>query len=245
MSDEHQSKSKSKNLRFWTVLIFAFAILVVGFYFGRQYRSHLLWKYTEWQHNLKKVEKIPNRLMPECNVPEDWVEHSWGCMSFRLPPEASLFKEANKTVAYFCGDIGTLITLSPLSPEMMSFLDASSQMYPVPGLSMTMPRLRLESSAVGANDFRWSMSSEEVRWLSYAVPLRSAVFLDDVKSSESLHRKDWEGVLFFRERLVFFDWQCTTGSTGGYIWFNNTNEEQELDRDIVRKIVQSIKINCP
>ena len=69
-------------------------------------------------------------------------------------------------------------------------------------------------------------------------------------SVEFFSGKNWEGLLLFpREKKLDkcrwqLDWHCMHCSNGGFIFFGAVGESTELDLDAVRRVVQSVDINC-
>jgi hypothetical protein len=202
------------------------------------HRSHLLWKYEEWQGNLQDVRAIPDGPMPELDIPDDWVECSLGCMTFRLPPEMAAGKTTEKTgrvVAYHdeSRKIGVFLTPRDNGPRLIQ--------HPISGKTLTLPRVQLECYRTNADDFRWSMSPQEVQWHRDCMATR--LYANEA-SIELLFREKFDGILVFQGRNHhIFDWQNTSGTERGYIYFQDKGEKP--DPDWVRRICQSIEIVLP
>jgi hypothetical protein len=229
------------------LIIFIVIFLLIGGLIGYYYQYHLYWKYTEWYLNKEDIEKIPNRVMPETSVPEDWVEHVRNGVSFCLPPDMSLDEErtknaiSNKTALFNSGSIHIIITVFTPDPEMLLLCDIASQMSLTRNSHWTLPQLRLKCFSVGKNDFHWSMSPKEARWHCFAVCMRSTLDFSHPNMIESIFRDNWNGILLLNTNRATFEWQCFSGLNGGYIHFI-PEEGQPLDIETVRKICQSMKI---
>ena len=213
-----------------TIIILSCGILLV------YHRNHLLWKYEEWQGNLHDVRAIPDGPMPELDIPDDWVECSLGCMTFRLPPEIAAGKTTEKigrAVAYQYEQRKISVFLAPRDnkPELIQ--------HPISGKTITFPRALLESYRTNADDFRWSMSPQEVqrhRDCMAPHPFRMSTY-----SIESLFREDIDGILAFDKRNThIFNWQNTSGTVSGFIFFEDKGEKP--DHDWMRRVCQSIEI---
>ena len=144
-------------------------------------------------------------------------------------------------------------------------------MHPTNKTILTLSQLHLEALGVSANDFRWSMSRREVAWHDLLVSFRHyegfyhptlcyryiLIIRPDTEFVESLSDRNWEGLLFFtREtwsgdgKRIFFRWHCNSCSVWGEFSFFSPYKEgeqeglEELDVNVVRGIVQSVKVNC-
>jgi hypothetical protein len=226
--------------RWRVLLIVIIAIAVSSGLLGAFYRHHLMWKYVEWQGDLYHVAAIPNTPMPDMVVPEDWVEHSLNGMTFRLPPEMALTVKKNNTAAFNDGHRKIVISSSHITPDLAqtltSRLNSSSAID-----SMTLPRLRLECFRASADEFRWSMSSADVRKLADNIALRPLLEMNKPQFTESFSRADWDAIILFDDKHVILDWQSTTSTEAGYAHFTAVNDEP-LDFDWIRKICQSIEM---
>jgi hypothetical protein len=237
----------SPKIRLRYLMIFVVVLLLIGGLSGYYYRYHLYWKYIEWylnKENIEDIEKIPNRvIISEISVPENWTEHVWKGVSFRLPPDMSLDNRKTNNTIIFCSDnLRVIIMVYPPTSEFLSFCDIASQMSLTRDSHLTLPQLRLKCFSVGKNDFHWSMSPKEVRWHCFAVCMRPILDYCHPNTIESIFRDDWNGILLLNEDKATFEWQCISGN-GGYFHFS-TEEGQLLDIETIRRICQSIKIDC-
>jgi len=214
------------------IIILSCGILLV------YHRSHLLWKYEEWQGNLQDVRAIPDGPMPELDIPDDWVECSVGCMTFRLPPEMAAGKTIEKTgraVAYQYEQRKISVFLTPRDnrPGLIQ--------HPISGKTITFPRVLLESYRTNADDFRWSMSPQEVQWHRDCMVPRHFGYQTSV---ELLFREDIDGILAFdKHNRHNFEWQNTSGTASGFIYFEDKGEKP--DHDWMRRVCRSIEIVLP
>ncbi len=254
MDCSHKAGQKSKKSRLRIILTLVVMITVVGGLLG-YYWPHLLWKYSKKQLDplLKRCERVSHSPMPKIDVPNDWVEHSLGDMWFRLPPDASFFKNTSTAESYdaefHSENIRFLVTQSSL--DIQEVLHAASRTHPEHKTFSTLSQLRLESCGVVADDFRWSMSHREVRWHIFIVSLRPLIVLPNTERIESFSERNWEGLLFVLKASEYasvpyymnFEWECTSCPTRGAIYFYPAKEE-EVDIDVVRAVIQSLKVNC-
>jgi hypothetical protein len=216
------------------IIILSCGILMV------YHRNHLLWKYEEWQGNLHDVRAIPDGPMPELDIPDDWVECSLGRMTFRLPPEMVADKMTEKTIR----GTGHAVVYQDEHRKINVYLAPSDNrlgliQHPISGKTTTFPRTRLESYRTNADDFRWSMSPQEVQWHRGCMATRP--FRMSFYSIESLFREDIDGILAFDKRNRHnFEWQNTSGTESGFIYFEDKDEKP--DHDWMRRVCQSIEI---
>jgi hypothetical protein len=243
---EEQTASNSPHkvrTHFYLKLVLIVSIVLSCGILLAYYRSHLLWKYEEWQGNLQDVRAIPDHPMPELDIPDDWVECSLDCMTFRLPPEMAAGKMTEKTIrnsghaAVYQGEHRKINVYLAPSDNKLGLIQ-----HPISGKTLTFPRTRLESYRTNADDFRWSMSPQEVQWHRDCMaphPFRMSFY-----SVESLFREDIDGILAFDKRSMhIFEWQNTSGTESGFIHFNDKDEKP--DPDWMRRVCQSIEIVSP
>ncbi|MCL2118204.1 MAG: hypothetical protein FWH27_07235 [Planctomycetaceae bacterium] len=249
MDCSHTDKLKSKKSS-TRILCVVVALLIAGGLFG-YYWPHLLWKYGEWRLKplLKDIKKISNSPMPIIDIPENWVEHSVGCVRFHLPPDMSIVNsrsavESNST-KFHNEKISIRVTQDSLCiPEV---LQAASRLHPTQKTFLTLSQLRLESYNMMPNDFHWSMSRREVGWHTFIISLRPVIVPRNVKCSESFSRRNWEGLLLFVSGELnhrYFDWQCISCPIHGTIYFLPIAEGQELDVNVMRGVIQSMEVSC-
>ena len=200
------------------------------------YRSHLSWKYVEWRENLQDIRAIPDHPMPELDIPDDWVECSLGDMTFRLPPEMTanesrkkVYNGSSGSAIYFHEGRKIFVSLNPYD-DMQEFLQYSNSEKP-----FSFPQWRLECFRVGADDFRWSMSPQDVQKHRYWVTMRPSF---PCRSTESFFRENFDSLLMFADHLTF-ECQSTSSAIGACILFTDNNKN--FDTDVVRRVCQSIE----
>jgi len=205
------------------------------------YRSHLSWKYVEWRENLQDIRAIPDHPMPELDIPDNWVECSLGDMTFHLPPEMAanesrkkVYHASSGSIIYFHEGRKIFVSLKPYD-DMQEILQYSKSEKP-----LTFPQWRLECFRVGADDFRWSMSPQDVQKHCYWVTMRSIGI--PCQSTESFFRENFDSLLMFADHLTF-ECQSTSSTIGARILFTGNNEN--FDPDWVRRVCQSIEFASP
>jgi len=226
------------------IIVSVIALPIVGAC-AYHFRFHLFWKYAEWRLELHEVKAIPNSPMPKTAIPEDWEEHSFNGISFRLPPDMILIKSANNTIAYQSDSHRIAIGVIPDQEEVNAFLNSlSPPSFPPSSSPVTLTQLRLECLSVGANDFRWSMTPRAAQRLGYLLTMRRLLEVNDPETTESFSRDDKEGVLLIAPRRVLLDWQSMTAPIGGYIHFFALHEDAPpLELDWIRSVCESITID--
>ena len=219
---------------------------------GWYYAHHLSWQYTAWRYNLQQIKKIPNSLMSDVDIPEDWIEHSHDYVQFCLPTDISYIREKYPFVWFGNDNDQILVILKPESNTKPLLLWAS-WMHPTQKKFLTLTQLRLEGLDVAASDFRWSMSRREARWHTFIIRLRTTLQPDILlESTEYLYKGNWEGILCIQGRQRYsMDLHCVYCPKGVHIAFSpNVSEskpegtELKLDLNIIRRIMQNIEIDC-
>ena len=250
MAYNHERKNKSK--RFCIKIVLAVAVIFCGWVVLWYYAPHLLWKYAEWRYDLHEVEKIETVLMPEVDIPENWVEHSFKNMHFRLSPDMSPVEE-DLTGSIFWSE-NMVFRLFPMTyPDLSEILRLASRLHPE-HKHFTLTQLYFESLKAGASDFHWSMSRQEALWHCHMVCVVRSVFPGSygMRSAEFFSGKNWEGLLFFpKEKELDYDrwmleWHCMYCSNSGLAYFSTPikSKDKELAMSVVRGIIQSIEIDC-
>jgi len=216
------------------------------------YQYHLFWKYHEWRFEPEQ-KKIPSNPMPKTDIPENWVKHSVDCMQFHLPPALYYHDGVPHEKSIFVDDNITVRVFSRRGVTYREILKEASRTHTTQKTFLTMSQLRHEFCGTAPNDFRWSMSRSEVRWHFFVISERS-LYVPFTGRAETVSEKNWEGILFFvssnrwvydTDHTAWFEWQCISCHAIGGFRISSREEEQELDVNAVRGIVQSMKINCP
>ncbi|MGL4942365.1 MAG: hypothetical protein ACRC46_04155 [Thermoguttaceae bacterium] len=247
----HTNRSPAEQ-RKWSRLLFIFAAILVVLFLATlaayYYRFHLMWQYTVWHAGLQATKVIPNSPMPQVVVPEDWVEFSLGDLSFSLPPDlasSEMEKYRKKDILVFQNNFQSVIIKSSIIDEkMLAFLSMASSFEQSSKKTLTLPRLRLECSMVGADCFDWSASPERVSHDLNFLVFRPLLIDDHVKMTETFFRDDIDGIALFYDKRVVIDWQSTTGLNAGYIHIKNGNGTSENDfTEFVRQVCQSMRVS--
>jgi hypothetical protein len=105
----------------------------------------------------------------------------------------------------------------------------------------SMPKLRLALYQVSTNDFRWSMTAEEVRWHAFCVTLRRHSRAPRSSGRvETLFRDDMDILVLFDDDRAFVEWHCAEGMCGGYMDLGDGSGT--IDPVWVRAICHSLEI---
>lgn len=260
MDCNHKGKQKSKKFDSASVLT-VIAILMITGGLSWYYTPHLFWAYTWWQYGKPELDMIPHSLMPEIDIPEDWMEHTLGNLRFHLPPDMSLVEDESnqpkqslfrndKITAY----LSRVPQFGDVNGRTEKYLQAASRLHPAQKTFLSNIQLTFEALNVRANDFRWSMSRQEAQWHFFIVDIRhSTLSASDIKSVEYFAGKNADGLLIFRSGEVSDDnspimqscivyWQCAGNLDIGTINIVVFGESK-FDYNVVRGIVQSMEIN--
>lgn len=221
-------------------LLVVFGIVLLA---GLHYRSHLLWRYEASRLGLHDVQAISDRPMPESPIPNGWVRCRVGCIEFNLPPELAGNKVAQKNGASFVtfqdGSRAVVVALPTDASEFSDLLKTASKLCPPQ--QFTMPRLRLACYQASWDDFRWSMTPNEVRWHAFCITTSKLIRPMSEGHTESLFRQDLDGIIHFGGERIVFDWQSNDRACGGYMQFIDHGEK--IDPTWIRAVCQSLKLN--
>ncbi|MBX7071574.1 MAG: hypothetical protein K1X71_00390 [Pirellulales bacterium] len=185
----------------------AFVVLlavVVGIVF--HYRLHFLWVYSARRLDLYDIHAIACGDMPETSIPDNWVPCHFGGMELSLPPELAENKlPPNGSVASrFSHGLSDLGVGPPEdTTEMSQYFDAMSKLSPA-SRRLTRARFRLACFEADADNFRWSMTPEEVVSHTFYATNSKLIIHPREGRVETLFRDDIEGLLhFFSDRSPF------------------------------------------
>ncbi len=212
-----------------------------------QYRVHLFWRIALARNpELGDVRPIPIVAMPDVSVPEDWVRYRFGSLEFALPPELAKTAEPGRNGAatlFFNDQSHAMVVPLPTdSEDRIAFLQTTLTMPPE-GKSLSQLELRLAWYQANPDDFRWSMSTNEVRWLVWRVIVGRLMRTKDEERAETLFRDDLEGVACFKGKVTGFFWEAKHDRIGGYITFIDGSPHAPFDPTWIRAVCRSLKFS--
>ena len=217
------------------------AAIAIAVFLGWYFRFHLLWKYLENTRKAIVVHAIPNTSMPLYPVPDDWVPCRVDGIELKLPPQIAQNREVGVSLVGFSnGALAVDVDVPDNINALQSLLHAATQASPTSQV-FTMPRFRLACCQASSDDFRWSMSPAEAHWHTFLVATRLLLrFTVNEKDAhtETLFRKDLDGLLYVGHDGAMFEWQ--SNNKHGFIHF--VVRKQNLDLVWVRTACQSLKI---
>ena len=233
-----------RRFRLFTLAVVALVVvLAVVALLALRYRSHLFWRYESTRLGLHQVQAIPDRAMPDSPTPDDWFRCCVGCIEFSLPPELASNRVADKSAAspvtFQHGSRAVVVALPADASEFSSLFNAASELCPQPQ-RFTMPKLRRACYQASSDDFRWSMTPNEVRWHAFCITTGKLIRFKSDGHTESLCRQDLDGIVHFGGDRVVFDWQSNNCTWGGYIHFIDHGDK--ADPTWIRAVCQSLKV---
>jgi hypothetical protein len=244
------SDNESQRRRWWRgrhgslqlrVIAVAAGIAIVSFV-AWHYRYHLLWKYELSRNSFQEIRAIPGHSMPLMRPAEGWEQCRVGRMQISLPPElANSFTHTSDAslVTFEYGPRAVVLALPTDENIYRELLQSASQLCPQQQ-RLTWPRLRRACYQVSSEDFRWSMTPEELRWHRLCITMSRAFRLSSEGDTESFFRSDLHGFVHFVGDRGVFDWHTADGKWSGYIHFIDRSEDK--DRTWIRAACQSIRI---
>lgn len=227
--------------RIWKVAIIV-GTLVLFIIISFRYWPHVHWKYTEMRLDSHEVHAIPATVMPPTAVPADWLPYHFEGMEIRLPPG---FKDRNTSgltakIESFGNGSETIHVAMPMDAGEVYQLFGFAKFHPE-AAGLTIPRLRLLCYQADSTDFRWSMTSDEVRWHGFCMSAGQLFRLREVGRVETLFGDDIDGIAHFDGQSAIYDWHCKDSVKRGGIHFRTTPPKL-LDPSWVRAVCQSLKI---
>jgi hypothetical protein len=208
------------------------------------YRSHLLWRYEASRLGLHDVQAIPDRPMPDSPTPDGWLRYRVGCIEFSLPPELARNRVAEKNgaspVTFQHGSRAVVVALPTDASKFSDLLKTASELCPE-SQRFTMPKLRRACYQASSDDFRWSMTPQEVRWHAFCITTGKLIRAKSDGHTESFSRQDLDGIIHFGGERVVFDWQSNDRRWGSYMHFIDHGDK--ADPTWIRAVCQSLKVS--
>ena len=134
------------------------------------------------------------------------------------------------------------VALSPPTnqTDVAPLLLAAAGVSPTSERVVTLPRLRVACYRSDADNFRWSMTSDEDRWHTFCLATSKMVRLGSNGHVEFFHSHDIDALIHFRGTDAFFEWECTDSSWGGQMYFTDNDQDNEVDW--MRLVAQSVRL---
>jgi hypothetical protein len=223
-------------------LFVAFTVVALVLGLVIHYRAHLVWCVAASRLGLADVQRVPVTAMPDAAVPEDWVACRFGSLQFDLPPGFVRSVQGSPK--------GGMIVLRDDPRAMMIYLPGdqtdsgellqSDLEMPPEGRGLSMVMLRLACFQTASNEFRWSMSPEEVRWFVWRISIGRFMRMGSEQRAETLMCDDLEGAAYYRSGCAELDWRSKESQASGNIHFIDKSEE-EIDPAWVRAVCRSLR----
>ena len=215
------------NLRVWLAVLLL--VLFVGGMSARFWR-HLRFKLTHTSSPL-----IPSKPMVCAQPLEVFETEKVGRFVFTLPSGFVRMNSDSALVDY--RDRGERRVVARVERCGDREILDEAKLLLAPG-RYTMPRLRRECYAASLDDFRWSMSPQEVRRLDFLLRMKELLSLPQGTKVETLATNSGDGVLLIlsRERAVFH-WQANAGQDFLVLHFLSTDIEVA---DWIRVVAASV-----
>ena len=207
-----------------------------------RFGPHVWWRLGRPRTMCSKVHRVPTGPMPAAETPDDWVRCRFGSLELALPPD--LAKGLRKTgnglgcVVLETGTRAMFLHLPESSKDVVQFFEESTAASPeLRQLSPT--RLRLAMHQASWDDFRWSMSRQELASHMFLVSSASLYYFESREKVETLFRGDIEGLLDVVGKVADFQWYSTDGRAWGTI--NFVQKSGDVDLSWVRPVCHSMR----
>jgi hypothetical protein len=221
------------------VLLTALFAVALGLIF--YYRVHLWWWLCADRAQLSEVQAVPTGPMPDTPPPDDWLQCRVGSLAFKLPAAMTKDIEVAKTGApiFVFRDGSRRIILDLPRSENGDVLDILTMHPQAKGVSL--PRLRLACYQASSDDFRWSMSPEEVSWHAWCITACVLLRHGNDGYVETMFRDDLDGIAHFNDGDAAFDWQSSENGAWSFMSFRDFSGH--LDPAWVRTVCQSLRFS--
>jgi hypothetical protein len=222
------------------IAICLFLIVACVLVFGYHYRLHFYWAfYASREPVVQQVHAVPVSSMPDSPVPDDWVHCRYGPLEFDLPQDLADKVDVKSQTLYFKDEQRALL-VAPLT-DASEFMENLRKDLPPPRLGEGLSWLDLHLATFRAdyNEFRWSMSPDEVAWLSWRIGFN--LLRGKTESVETIKHDDLEGFLAYSQFAGSFEWNTKDGRVQGVCTYINKNWTA-ADSDTIRRVSQSLKI---
>lgn len=212
------------------------AVAVAGWWWS----PHIYWSYLLSRNNFK-VAPVKVAEMPLSPAPTGWFTCRVGALSFKLP--ASMAEDAERTLA----KTPHALTITTPTRELTLLVPTEAPAEPRPALEQISALLKCSpiqlianSYRTGSEDFRWTMSRNELARHQLLLNLTSMFPHDQVMTVETTSNDAQEGLLVLHESrsLAKYEWHLNSGRSAGFFMFNATRGE--LDFDELRSVCQSL-----
>jgi len=228
-----------------SVLVVSSLCLAVGAALLFHFRVHLFWQFQANRLGLRNIPSVPNRPMPHIPVPDTWVRCRVGTLEFSLPTDLASNPDRlnNGSICTFYHGWQAVVVSGPIDVEEYSqFCETASLLCPE-SERFTIPRLRLVCSQASSDDFRWSMTPDQVRWHAYCMITRNLIGIPSEGRTEAFFGNDMQGIVHFTHQGATFFWQSITAKRWGYMKFRQRRESPE--EDWIRAVCQSVRLSPP
>lgn len=207
-----------------------------------RFGPHVWWRFGPASTASSKVQPVPTGPMPAAETPDDWVRCRLGSLELELPPDlAKGFRTTGNDsgCAGFKGDRrAMLISLPESSEEMVQFLKGPAAAFPELR-ELSPARLRLAMHEASWDDFRWTMSRQELASHTFLVELAVSARPKGTQKVETLFRDDMEGLLMVAREHADFKWYSTDRLAFGSIVF--LLGSRDIDLSWVRPVCHSLR----
>lgn len=158
-------------------LIRVFVLLCVCLTSIIWYSDHIQFIYRARQLGFANLVAVPIRPAALSPIPDNWRRWDLNELALSLPPQFVIDPEqSNDAIGRFvfkAESCSVVVNPTTDSNEYSSYLSTAMKLRPDNNdLVDTIPNLRLACYQVKRDDFRWSMTPKEVRWLSFCLTSR-------------------------------------------------------------------------
>lgn len=226
----------------WGVVVVA-VVLGVSILAGLHFRHHLLWRYQASRLGLENVQRISDSPMPESPTPSDWVRYQIGVIEISLPPElaqtASQPSDQSEIVFHHGSRLVWVHQPEDMSKDSAR-LQSATELSPDPE-QFTSMKLHRACYQVDSGDFRWSMTSDEVKWHAFCIVASQFIRTGGNNGrTESFSRPNLDGFVHLVDDRGYLIWESRDHTWGGHIVIAETDEQ--ANSAWIRTVCQSLRL---
>ncbi len=200
------------------------------------------WPHLNWSFQISRNQvRIPGVPVTELKTPgktAGWYNCQIGPVSLKLPPE--LAKDAERSVGKMTVDFATPeLDVSIHIPFKLPVNRQADFVQIADEFGVSVIHLIGDSYAASTDDFRWTMSRQELRRHQVLMMITSMFPHAAAIAVETHYQGPLEGLLIIHDRRhATFEWRLNSGAGAGLIAF--ASKERDLDLDMVRECSQSL-----
>jgi len=233
-----KTTANTRRLVLWTCL----TLFLLSLSFGVAFFPHIFWLVSERRLELQNTQGLPDRALQKVEIPDDWIEYSFGTVKFKLPTGLTIHQDLmdSASTEHFIDDESLSVYIVDTSAERSLFqlVELASAFHPHSDV-MTFPRLKLDCFRRSSSDFSWAMTWREVRYHGFCITW-GRIRPPDIEYVETSFGEAVDKLICFNDHTVGIWWHSLDLQSEGYMTF--VDSQNKIDFEMVRQICKSIDV---